>query len=152
MKNIFLIVSLLCCHLAGAQKIITPNNYDDEFERIELKAHFAKGENAWENFVQKNLDLILIVQQLPDSVHEFQDSIYVRFQVDKKGMISDFHTTSCKRPGLKKAVLVVLKKSPPWTPALQTVPVKSYVTYLFICWWMADNGGVVVKRAKFPVP
>jgi protein TonB len=150
MKYPFLLLLMICCSVLNAQKI-TQERDEDIILKSELSAQFPGGENAWVRFVEKNFDMSTVQSALPDSINEFSDSLIVRFIINKKGLIEGPEFAAGGSTAFKNAVAALLKKSPAWQPEIQgSGPVKSYVCYQFTWFFVADYGGVVVKRAKFP--
>jgi hypothetical protein len=151
MKYQFLILLIFYSVVSDAQQITQERDEDLVFEKMELRAQFPGGETGWTRFVEKNFELNALQAAVPDSVHTFSDSLIVRFIITKKGLIENPEFAAGGSDTFRNAIAAVLKKSPVWQPEIQgSGPVKSYVTYKFTFWWVADYGGVTVQRTKFP--
>jgi hypothetical protein len=121
------------------------------FEKKENAADFPGGDAAWARFAERNFNFSAVSSQLPDSVLEFTDSIYVQFVVSKDSVIEQPKTTSPKSVFFKEEVLKLLKKSPKWIPAFQgSRTVKAYKCYLFVLLLVSDTGNIIVTTARFP--
>lgn len=86
------------------------------FERVEIEASFPGGENAWREFLQKNLR--------PETPLDFGAptgtyTIVIQFVVDKEGKLSEFKPLTKYGYGMENEVIRILKKSPLWQPANQ---------------------------------
>ena len=89
---------------------------DKVFSKVEEEAQFPGGNGAWREYLQKNLDAGMPVNEgwKPGTY-----TIITQFIVDKEGNISDISTKDF--PGSKTAQMCVdlIKKGPKWLPAKQ---------------------------------
>jgi hypothetical protein len=87
------------------------------FTKIEILSDFPGGFEKWFNFANKNFDFKHIISNLADSIHQFQDSVIVKFVVTRNGQIC--HAIIQKGNSvLTDPVIKLLKSSPNWKPGL----------------------------------
>ncbi len=91
---------------------------------VEIQASFPGGEQAWANFLRRNLNANIPPDNgAPAGVY----TVYVQFVVDKEGNVSDIKALTSHGYGMEQEALRVLKKATKWKPAIQNgYPVKAY--------------------------
>lgn len=77
---------------------------------------FAGGRAAWQQFLQKNLNANVPVD---NGAAEGTFTVVTQFMVDKHGRISDLKALTHFGHGMEEEVLRVMKLSPAWIPATQ---------------------------------
>jgi|GEM_PF-435678 len=88
----------------------------DESLCTEKEAYFPGEEARWKVFLQRNLDAnIPVKNRAPEGTY----TVIVQFVVDKEGKITDIKPLTQFGFGLEEEVMRILKKSPPWIPAIQ---------------------------------
>jgi len=111
----------------------TPNNpgiedvtNDDNiiFTKPEIEASFPGGDKAWMNFLMKNLDANVPIENgAPVGTY----TVRLQFIVDKEGTISDLKALTNHGHGMEQECIRILKLSPQWIPAIQNgYKVKAY--------------------------
>ena len=104
------------------------------FEKVEIEASFAGGEQGWRSYLEQNLNANTPVEKgAPAGSY----TVWVQFIVDKEGKLSDFKALTKNGYGMETEVIRILRKSPLWSPAEQEGrKVKAYrtqpVTYVVI--------------------
>jgi len=89
-----------------------PNTKQD-FKAIEKEPEFPGGQEAWINFLRKNLSS-------PEDLQEGEKkTVQVRFIVDKDGTVTGFQIVQSAGKSFDNEVIRVLKKMPKWKPAIQ---------------------------------
>ena len=102
------------------------------FHKAEVEAEFPGGTAAWTRYLKNNLDANTPVDNgAPEGTYQ----VIVRFIVSKDGSISDVVAETKFGYGMEAEVMRILRKSPPWIPAVQAgKPVRAYrkqpVTFL----------------------
>ena len=100
-------------------KKVIEEKKDDEnkiFEKVEIEASFKGGESAWRKYLERNLNPNTPVDNgAPEGTY----TVWVQFVVDKEGAISDVKGLSNKGYGMEEEAVKVIKKGPPWEPAVQ---------------------------------
>lgn len=81
-----------------------------------LAPSFVGGDNAWKNFLQKNLDASIPVK---NNAPAGNYSVIIQFTVDKNGAISDIIPLTQYGYGMEKEAMRVIQLSPIWNPANQ---------------------------------
>ncbi|MBN8667103.1 MAG: energy transducer TonB [Chitinophagales bacterium] len=101
------------------KQIIEEKKPEDEnkvFEKVEIEASFPGGERAWANYLRKNLDPNVPVDNgAPAGTY----TVTVQFIVDKQGNISDVRALSKHGFGMEDEAVKIIKKGPSWEPAVQ---------------------------------
>jgi len=104
------------------------------FDKVEIEASFAGGEQGWRSFLEQNLNPNTPVERgAPAGSY----TVWVQFIVDKDGKLSDFKALTKNGYGMETEVIRILRKSPLWSPAEQEGrKVKAYrkqpVTFMVI--------------------
>ncbi len=104
-------------------------DYDKEFKTVQIEAKFPGGQDAWRNYLQRNLN-----QDIPseNGAPAGNYTVLVSFLVDKEGSISEVRAESDPGYGIAAEAIRVIQKGPKWTPAVQ-------------------NGRSVIYRQKQPI-
>ncbi|MGQ0739930.1 MAG: TonB family protein [Bacteroidota bacterium] len=97
---------------------------DKVFEKVEIEASYAGGDDAWRRFLEQNLNAgIPAYKGAPAGAY----TVVIQFVVDKEGKISDIKALTSHGYGMKAEVIRVLRKAPRWNPAIQEGrPVNAY--------------------------
>ncbi len=86
------------------------------FEKVELEASFAGGEPGWRNFLEKNLNPAVPVDNgAPCGKY----LIVVQFVVDKEGRVSRIKPLTREGYGMEQEVVRIMNKSGLWNAAVQ---------------------------------
>jgi protein TonB len=102
------------------KKVIEPEIY----EKVEVEASFPGGARAWENFLKRNLDANVPID---NSAPSGRYTVYIQFVVDKDGNVSDLKPITSHGFGMEQEAIRVLRKATKWTPANQNgKSVKAY--------------------------
>jgi bla regulator protein blaR1 len=84
---------------------------------VELSSpSFAGGRPAWQQFLQKNLNPNVPVD---NGAGEGTYTVITQFMVSRNGRISDIKALTHLGHGMEEEVVRVMKLSPPWIPAMQ---------------------------------
>lgn len=94
------------------KKVIEPEIY----EKVEMEAQFPGGARAWENFLKRNLDANVPVD---NGAPGGRYTVYIQFVVDKEGNVSDLKPITSHGFGMEQEAIRVLRKATKWTPANQ---------------------------------
>ena len=86
------------------------------FEKVEVEASFKGGEREWRKYLERNLDPNVPVE---NGANEGTYTVTVQFIVDKEGNISDVKALSNHGHGMEEEAMRVIRKGPPWVPAIQ---------------------------------
>jgi protein TonB len=101
------------------KQVIEEKKDDDEnkiFEKVEVEASYPGGDAAWANFLRKNLNASVPVDNgAPASSY----TVWVQFIVDKEGNVSDVRPLTSQGYGMEAESVRVLKKATKWIPAIQ---------------------------------
>ena len=93
---------------------------DDEenkiFNKVEVEAAFPGGDAAWRNYLQKNLNPDVPVE---NGASEGTYTVIVKFVVSRDGSLSDVTCESDPGHGMCAEAVRVIKKTRNWTPAIQ---------------------------------
>lgn len=102
------------------------NDNNKVFEKAEVPASVDKQE--WRRFLEQNLQPI--IEGISNKgTNPGVYTIQLRFIVQTDGSVTNIYALNEPVPGLKEAVLDMMKKSPKWKPAVQNnKPVASYYT------------------------
>ena len=90
-------------------------DYDKVFTSVQIEAEFPGGPSAWKRYLERNLN-----QNVPseNGAPPGKYTVILNFQVDKNGNVSDIQADSGPY-GTKEEAIRVIKKGPPWKPAVQ---------------------------------
>ncbi len=90
-------------------------DYDKVFTSVQIEAEFPGGASAWKRYLERNLN-----QNLPseNGAPPGRYPVVLNFQVDKNGNISDIQADPSPY-GTREEAIRVIKKGPPWKPAVQ---------------------------------
>ena len=84
-----------------------------DFTGVEKEPEFPGGQEAWINFLRKNISS-------PQELQEGEKkTVQVRFIVDKDGTVTGFQIMQSAGKSFDNEVIRVLKKMPKWKPAIQ---------------------------------
>lgn len=99
--------------------VVEEKKEEDEnkvFEKVEVEASFQGGERAWRQYLERNLDPNVPVE---NGANEGTYTVTVQFIVDKEGKISDVRALSNHGHGMEEEAMRVIKRGPNWIPAVQ---------------------------------
>lgn len=82
----------------------------------EKESFFGGDQYAWRKYLEKNLDAAVAVRNRAP-VGKY--TVVVQFVVDRQGNLSDITPLTNFGFGMEAEVVRLLKKSPPWSPAIQ---------------------------------
>jgi hypothetical protein len=86
------------------------------FEVVEEEAYFPGGEQGWRSWLEQNLNPSTPVDNgAPAGLY----TIYIQFVVDLDGKLSAIKPLTKHGYGMETEVMRILRKSPPWIPAVQ---------------------------------
>ncbi len=94
------------------KKVVEPEIY----EKVEMEAAFPGGPRAWENFLKRNLDANVPID---NSAPSGRYTVVIQFVVDKEGVVSDMKPITAHGFGMEQEAIRVLRKATKWTPANQ---------------------------------
>ncbi len=100
-------------------QVVEVKKDDDEnkiFNKVEVEAGFPGGDAAWRNYLQKNLNPEIPVE---NGASEGTYTVVVKFVVSKDGSLSDVTCESDPGHGMCAEAIRVIKKTRNWTPAIQ---------------------------------
>lgn len=100
-------------------QVVEVKKDDDEnkiFTKVEVEAAFPGGEAAWRNYLQKNLDANVPVD---NGASEGKYTVIVKFVVSRDGSLSDVTCENDPGSGMCQEAVRVIKKTKNWTPAIQ---------------------------------
>ena len=101
------------------KQVVEEKKEEDEnkvFEKVEVEASFKGGERAWRQYLERNLDPNVPVENgAPEATY----TVIVQFIVDKEGKISDVKALTNHGHGMEEEAIKVIKKGPDWVPAIQ---------------------------------
>ncbi|MBK7434058.1 MAG: energy transducer TonB [Chitinophagaceae bacterium] len=100
-------------------QIVEVKKEDDEnkiFNKVEVEAAFPGGDAAWRNYLQKNLNGSVPVD---NGAGEGTFTVIVKFVVSRDGSLSDVSCESDPGFGMCQEAIRVIKKTKNWTPAIQ---------------------------------
>lgn len=101
---------------------VTPPPYDTTktddriFTKVDVEAAYPGGEEAWRNYLIKNLNANVPVD---NGAPSGKFTVIVRFVVSKDGTLSDVRAENSLGYGMDQEVVRIIKKSGRWTPAEQ---------------------------------
>ena len=90
-------------------------DYDKVFTSVQIEAEFPGGPGAWKKYLERNLNTAV---PSDNGAPEGKYTVVVTFLVDKNGNISDVQADQGP-DGTKDEAIRVIKKGPPWKPAVQ---------------------------------
>jgi hypothetical protein len=91
------------------------------FAKVEIESFYPGGESAWRQFLEKNLNPNVPVN---NGAPAGRYTVWVQFVVDKEGKTSEKKALTSLGYGMEKEVMELIKKSGKWNPAMQN---KRYV-------------------------
>ncbi len=100
-------------------QVVEVKKDDDEnkiFNKVEVEAAFPGGDAAWRNYLQKNLNPEVPVENNADAGTY---TVIVKFVVSKDGSLSDVSCETDPGHGMCQEAIRVIKKTRNWTPAIQ---------------------------------
>ena len=100
-------------------QIVEVKKDDDEnkiFNKVEVEAAFPGGDAAWRNYLTKNLNGSVPVD---NGASEGTFTVIVKFVVSKDGSLSEISCESDPGFGMCQEAIRVIKKTKNWTPAIQ---------------------------------
>ena len=100
-------------------QIVEVKKEDDEnkiFNKVEVEAAFPGGDAAWRNYLQKNLNGSVPVD---NGAGEGTFTVIVKFVVSRDGSLSDVSCESDPGFGMCQEAIRVIRKTKNWTPAIQ---------------------------------
>ncbi len=103
----------------GTGVVEVPKVPDDEgkiFTKVEVEAEFPGGQSAWVNFLKKNLNGDV---PMDNGAGEGTYTLTVKFVVSKDGSLSEISCENDPGFGTCQEAIRVLKKTRNWTPAIQ---------------------------------
>jgi len=94
------------------------------FEKVDEEAFFPGGEETWRSYLGQNLNPSVPVDKgAPAGLY----TVYIQFVVGIDGKIYDIKPLTKHGYGMEGEVIRILRKSPPWAPAVQNgQPVNAY--------------------------
>jgi protein TonB len=119
MKFLILVVLISCSSSFIAQ---TPTTKDSTiFKEIEVDAQFPGGYEAMAKFISDSMNWNVIYDEWPIATkRNFENRLIVRGIVETNGHIKDIHIerASVYCPPCNREAINVVKKMPPWIPAI----------------------------------
>lgn len=107
------------------------------YERVQIKAQFEGGAKSWKRFLEKNLNPNVPVDK---GAPAGRYTVIVQFVVSKEGKISDIKALTAHGYGMEQEVIRILRKSPPWIPAVVAGKnVNAYCKQPVTFWVTAQN-------------
>jgi hypothetical protein len=89
---------------------------DSVFSREEKEASFPGGDKEWRNYLMKNLNASVPVNnRAPEGTY----TVIVKFIVSSDGTLSDVKAETKKGYGMEEEVLRLIKNGPKWIPGVQ---------------------------------
>jgi len=95
---------------------ILPDSLNKIFETVDEEAYFPGGTGAWIQYLQTNLNAEVPVK---NGAPEGNYTVYIQFVVNKDGKLEGIKALTKYGYGMEPEVLRILRKSPPWVPAVQ---------------------------------
>ena len=89
---------------------------DRIFTKVDVEAAYPGGDEAWRNFIIKNLNPNVPVDNGSPSG---KYTVIIKFIVSRDGTLSDIQAETALRYGMEEEVLRIIKKSGRWIPAEQ---------------------------------
>lgn len=100
-------------------QVVEVKKDDDEnkvFTKVEVEAEFPGGQAAWANYLQKNLNASIPVD---NGAGGGKYTVIVKFIVSRDGSLSDVQCENDPGFGMCQEAVRVIKKTKNWTPAIQ---------------------------------
>ena len=100
-------------------EVVEVKKDDDEnkiFNKVEVDAAFPGGDAAWRNYLQKNLNPDIPVE---NGAEAGTYTVIVKFVVSRDGSLSDVSCETDPGHGMCAEAIRVIKKTRSWTPAIQ---------------------------------
>jgi len=100
-------------------QVVEVKKDDDEnkvFTKVEVEAEFPGGQAAWSNYLQKNLNASIPVD---NGASGGKYTVIVKFIVSRDGSLSDVQCENDPGFGMCQEAVRVIKKTKNWTPAIQ---------------------------------
>ena len=91
-------------------------DYDKVFTSVQIEAEFPGGPAAWSKYLSRNLNSSLPAE---NGAPEGKYTVVVSFLVDKNGNISQVTAENDPHYGTADEAVRVIRKGPPWKPAVQ---------------------------------
>ncbi|MFT3904429.1 MAG: energy transducer TonB [Niabella sp.] len=93
-----------------------PDPEPEIFTKVEIDAEYPGGNNAWRNYLDRNLRPDVPVENgAPPGSYQ----VMIQFVVDVAGVVSDVKALTNHGYGMEGEAIRVIKKSGKWTPAQQ---------------------------------
>lgn len=114
------------------------------FTETQTPAHFPGGEEAWQKYLQRNLNRDMIVEKGgPPGKYTAE----VSFIVDKEGNLSDIHAENDPGYGTREEAVRIIEKGPKWVPAEQNGKKVIYKHKQKIT-WMVSSDNIDIQTDK----
>jgi TonB family protein len=116
-------IAVMCQSNHDSSQKKQSSEVDDRiFTKLEQEASFLGGQEAWENFMEKNFKYPFDAER-----NEIQGTVIIQFVVNKDGSVSDVEGISGPEDLYKEAVRIIKKSSGKWIPGKQNnYVVRSY--------------------------
>lgn len=86
------------------------------FENVEEEAYFPGKAEGWLSYLQQNLNPEVPIRNgAPAGTY----TVYIQFVVDLDGKVTSLKPLTKNGYGMEAEVMRILRKSPPWVPAVQ---------------------------------
>jgi hypothetical protein len=120
-KLIACTILILCSAMVHAQVPPPPlsdtaKTDDRIFTKVDIEAAYPGGDEAWRNFLQKNLNADIPVD---NNSPAGKYTVIVKFVVSRDGSLSDVQAETNVGYGMEQEVLRIIKKSGAWSAAVQ---------------------------------
>ena len=100
------------------------NDTDKVFSKVEIEPAFMGGSNAWEKFLERNMDNTIPARKGAPNGHY---TVFIQFIVDEEGNVSDVVPLTKHGYGMEAEAVRLIKKGPKWMPGIQNgKKVKAY--------------------------
>ena len=106
------------------------------FTKAEIEAQFPGGKEAWQKYLQKNLNGSIAVDE------GWKPGTYVfitKFIVEKDGTLSDFIAEKYPNSQTAKHCIAILKNGPKWLPAMQNGNIVASIKKQLITFVIAEE-------------
>ncbi len=97
-------------------EIKKPDRENEIFVKVEVEAGFPGGEDAWRNYLRKNLNADAPID---NGAVAGKYTVIARFVVSKDGSLSDIKCENDPGFGMCEETIRVIKKTKNWVPAIQ---------------------------------
>ena len=94
----------------------TGTETDSLFTRAETEAHFPGGDDAWLNYLRKNLNALVPAN---NNAPSGKYTVIIKFRVSKDGTLQDIYPETYHRYGMEVEAIRVIMNGPKWVPATQ---------------------------------